>query len=89
MGRELIMVNSEFPTDLLDRLIFAIDGRRSQLFVTEKPMTSDKAIEFLGVSPRTFYKLVSQGSIRKHFFEGLSTPFYFPSEIIETLKKSK
>ena len=88
MGRELTMINNEFSADLLDRFIFAMEGRRSSLFTVEKPMTQDEAIAYLPVCKRTFASLVSRGVIKAHYFKGLSTPFYFPSEIYETLKKS-
>lgn len=88
MGRELTMNTSEFPAEMLDRFIFAVDGRRSQLFAVEKPMTQEEAVEYVGVCRRTFVALVSRGVIKAHYFKGLHTPFYFPSEIYETLKKS-
>jgi hypothetical protein len=80
--------NPEFPTEYMDRFIFALHGRMDKLYVAEKPMTTEKAIEFLGISKRSFSYLVARGQIKQHRFAGLETPFYFPSEMYETLKKS-
>lgn len=82
------MITHEFPTELLDRFIFAVEGRRSKFFTVEKPMTASAAREYIGIGATAFHALINKGVIKPHFFEGLSTPFYFPSEIYETLKKS-
>jgi len=88
MGRELKMVNHEFTTDMLDRFIFATKQRETEMFTVEKPLTAAKAMEYIGIGRTAFHALVTNGVIKPHYFEGLSTPFYFPSEIYETLKKS-
>lgn len=88
MALQIKMVNQEFPDEMLDRFIFALEGRVSELFGAEKPILQHEAIEYLGVSPRTFTRLVNSGQIKPHFFKGLSIPFYFRSQICEPLKKS-
>jgi len=85
---EIRLVHSEFPTELLDRFIFAVQGRMKDLYVVEKPLTQDKAIDYSGVKKDSFYMLQRNGIIKPHYYDGLSTPLYFPSEIYETLKKS-
>lgn len=82
------MINTEFSTELIDRFIFAVQGRMPSLYAVEKPMTQERAIEYIGIKKDSFYLLQRKGIIKPHYFEGLSTPFYFPSEIYETLKKS-
>lgn len=86
---EIKFHNPEFPTEKLDQLIFALQGRMSELFVTEKFLTADKAIEYLGIGETTFYKLVKIGQIKQYFFKGLSTAFYLPSQMYETIKSNK
>lgn len=85
---EIRLVQTEFPTELLDRFIFAVQGRMKDLCIVEKPLTQEKAMEYLGVKKDSFYLLQRKGVIKPHYLPGLSTPFYFPSEIYETLKKS-
>lgn len=88
MGNILQFTNDEFSNELLDRFIFATEGRKSKLFASEIPMTREKLAEHLGISQKAIYRLEKSGQIKGHVFKGLSITFYFLSEINETLKKS-
>lgn len=89
-GLQVKFENKEFPTEVLDRFLFALSGRMNELFDggVEQPVTSERAWEYLGVSKDTFYRLVKAGTIKAHFIPGLSTPFYLRSEIYQLIKKS-
>lgn len=88
MTLQIKMVNQEFPDEMLDRFIFALEGRVSELFGAEKPILQHEAIEYLGIGKDSFYKLQREGHVKQFFFKGLSTPFYFRSQMCESLKKS-
>lgn len=85
---QIKMVNQEFSDEMLDRFIFALEGRVSELFGAEKPILQHEAIEYLGIGKDSFYKLQREGQVKAFFFKGLSTPFYFRSQMYATLKKS-
>jgi len=84
--------NKEFHTELLDRLLFALHGRMNEMFSdgVETPVTSEKAREYLGnMSKDAFYRLQRAGVIKGYSFPGLSTKFYFRSQLYETLIKKQ
>jgi len=86
-AKEIQFTSPEFPTELLDRLIFALEGRRKQMYVVEKPMTATEIRVHLGnMGASTFYRAVKAGGINAHYIPGCKTPFYFLSEAYETLK---
>lgn len=86
--KSLQMVTDDFPPQLLDRLIHAVEGRMSQAYIIEKPLTAEMVAVHLNLCQRSIRKLVQDGRIKAHYFEGFKIPFYFPSEINETLKNS-
>jgi hypothetical protein len=91
MSVEAKHLNPSVLTDEeLDRIAFALVGRISKHFVegSEKPLTREKAAEYMGVSHDTIDRLRRTKVIKPHFLPGLSTPFYFASELYKKIKES-
>lgn len=82
----LEFTNNEFSNELLDRFIFAVQGRMENLYVTEKPLTAEQAAKYLGISKRSLSNLVSSGQVKQYFFKTLDIPFYLPSQMYARLK---
>lgn len=89
MSADIRQLNpSEFSQETIDRLIFAVTGRSTKLSVVNKPMRIAEACAFLGVSERTFRRLMNSGVIKTHRLEGLETNFFLPEELYDLIKKS-
>jgi hypothetical protein len=89
MSAEVKHLNpSEYSRADLDRLAFALMGHMQHFFVVERPMSRKEAMDYLGVSDATFCKLVNTGVVKRHLLEGLSTPFFLPSELHKLIKNS-
>lgn len=87
MNTERTLNPSDFTEDQLKTLAFAIAGQLKKHFDIERPMGRIAAAEFTGVSQRTFDRMVAAGKFRSHRIEEGAHPYYFPSELLEDLKK--
>jgi hypothetical protein len=83
--------STEFPNEVLDRFLFALNGRMNELFQGgfEQPVTASEAIEYSKVSETTFYRLVKSGVIEPFYYKGLTTPLYLRSQIFKALTQNK
>jgi hypothetical protein len=80
---------SEFSDETVRALAVALIPHLNRFGIEEKPMRQDDIAKMLGVSVKTIIGLTNRGVIKACRFEGLSTPFYYPSEINRELKKRK
>lgn len=79
---------SDLSDEQLEKIGFALMGFMQRYGVVDKPMTTEQLTQFIECSRDTVNKLRHAGVIKPHFFKGLSTPYYLPSEVIAALKRS-
>lgn len=56
---------------------------------TEQPINLEQAGKFLGRHQETIKQLARDGVIRGHKLEGCKEWFFFPSELVEDIKRKK
>lgn len=78
---------SQLTEDQLKTIAFAIAGTLKNHFANERPMGRKEAALFVGYSERRFDELVRAEKFRSHRIEEGAHPYFFPSELLEDLKK--
>ena len=78
---------SELSEDQVKIMAFTIAGVLTKHFQNERPMRAKEAMQFIGVGKTLFNKLVGEGKIKPHRISEDSNPFFFPSELIDSIKK--
>jgi hypothetical protein len=87
--RERNLNPTNLSTDELDRIAFAVVSRINLYTVVEKPYDREGIARYVGLSTKSIDRLRRTGVLKAHFFDGLKTAFFFPSEVYQALKKSK
>ena len=80
---------SDLSDDQVKMIAFTIAGVLTKHFQNERPMRAKEAMQFIGVGKTLFTKLVNEGKIKPHRISEDSNPFFFPSELIESIRKPK
>lgn len=78
---------SELSEDQVKIIAFTIAGVLTKHFQNERPMRAKEAMQFIGVGKTLFTKMVNEGRIKPHRISEDSNPFFFPSELIDSIKR--
>lgn len=78
---------SELSEDQVKIMAFTIAGVLTKHFQNERPMRAKEAMQFIGVGKTLFTKMVNEGRIKPHRISEDSNPFFFPSELIDSIKR--
>lgn len=87
MSAERSFNPSELSEDQVKIIAFTIAGVITKHFQNERPMRAKEAMQFIGVGKTLFTKMVNEGRIRPHRISEDSNPFFFPSELIDSIKR--
>lgn len=72
--------------DLRDQITKEVNGIKGM--IVERPMSVKEIAAWLGVSKRTIDRKIARGIFLPHIDDD-GTPWFFPSEVVEQLKRKK
>jgi hypothetical protein len=89
MSAERHLNASDLSDDQLRVMAISLIPHLNRFGIEERPLRQDEAAGFLRCSEKQIISLRNKGIIKAYRFEGVSTPYYYPSELNKELRKRK